>query len=156
MLLPLLVVMLLCLLGWVCLLPGLSPSLAPRMTQALVTLALFCSPVIALTEYTYVEYIDHSLVPVCYTRADSLWPKVTPGSLSAFAFTPSFILPSFLCSLPSFLCWCLFMPLINLYIYFFFFSYVFLCSVVAFSLSFLLSVCMSVRVCLSFLRGDSV
>ena len=45
----------------------------------LVTYGTCCSPVIALTEYSYAEYIDHSLVPVCYTRVDSFWAKVTHG-----------------------------------------------------------------------------
>ncbi|XP_066958082.1 neuromedin-U receptor 2-like [Macrobrachium rosenbergii] len=34
------------------------------------------SPVIVLTEYTQVRYIDNSLVPVCYTSIVKLWAKV--------------------------------------------------------------------------------
>ncbi|XP_045115546.1 growth hormone secretagogue receptor type 1-like [Portunus trituberculatus] len=51
------------------------------------------SPVIALTEYSYVEYIDHSLVPVCYTRVDSLWAKVfVVTSMAALFFLPLVVL----------------------------------------------------------------
>ncbi|XP_063595794.1 orexin receptor type 2-like [Penaeus indicus] len=34
------------------------------------------SPVIALTEYERTNYVDDSVVPVCYTRIDKLWAKV--------------------------------------------------------------------------------
>ncbi|XP_050691500.1 growth hormone secretagogue receptor type 1-like [Eriocheir sinensis] len=51
------------------------------------------SPVIALTEYTYVQYIDHSLVPVCFTRVTSLWAKVfVVSSMAALFFLPLVVL----------------------------------------------------------------
>ncbi|XP_042221006.1 growth hormone secretagogue receptor type 1-like [Homarus americanus] len=51
------------------------------------------SPVIALTEYTHVRYIDQSLVPVCYTRVDILWAKVfVVSSMVVLFFLPLLVL----------------------------------------------------------------
>ncbi|XP_013785689.1 growth hormone secretagogue receptor type 1-like, partial [Limulus polyphemus] len=37
---------------------------------------LVTSPILAIAEYAYVEYVDGSLVPVCLTQANSLWKKI--------------------------------------------------------------------------------
>ncbi|KAK8724286.1 hypothetical protein OTU49_011321, partial [Cherax quadricarinatus] len=51
------------------------------------------SPVIALTEYTHVRYIDQSLVPVCFTRVDKLWAKVfVVSSMVMLFFLPLLVL----------------------------------------------------------------
>ncbi|XP_071540444.1 growth hormone secretagogue receptor type 1-like [Panulirus ornatus] len=51
------------------------------------------SPVIALTEYGYVKYIDESLVPVCYTRVDKPWAMVfVVSSMVVLFFLPLLVL----------------------------------------------------------------
>lgn len=51
------------------------------------------SPVIALTEYERTNYVDDSVVPVCYTRIDKLWAKVfVVSSMVVLFFLPLIIL----------------------------------------------------------------
>ncbi|XP_076373356.1 QRFP-like peptide receptor [Tachypleus tridentatus] len=52
---------------------------------------MITSPILAIAEYTYVEYIDGSLVPVCLTQANSLWKKLYFILISSVFFWVPFV-----------------------------------------------------------------
>ncbi|KAK7083132.1 hypothetical protein SK128_002019 [Halocaridina rubra] len=56
-------------------------------------ISLVVSPVIILTEYTEVRYIDRSFVPVCYTSIEKLWAKVfVVSAIMGLFFLPLVVL----------------------------------------------------------------
>ncbi|XP_069180577.1 growth hormone secretagogue receptor type 1 [Procambarus clarkii] len=69
--------------------------LRAALTCLLVWVIATCltSPVIALTEHRRVRYIDESIVPVCYTRADKPWAQVfVVSSMVGLFFLPLVVL----------------------------------------------------------------